>query len=455
MFKRMLIANRGEIAVRIIRACKELGIETVAIYSTVDKEALHVKLADEAICVGGPLAKDSYLNIENILSAALLTQCHAIHPGFGFLSENSKFVRLVNKCGLTFVGPSPEIIDMMGNKSKAREVVRNHDIPVVLGSDGTISSFEEGIKCAKKIGYPVLIKASNGGGGKGMRIATDEASFENAYFTTISEAKSSFGEEQVYLEKLITNPKHIEIQIIGDCHQNYVHLYERDCSIQRNYQKVIEEAPCKMLESHIRMKMANDAIRIAKAIGYNSVGTIEYIMDKNQNYYFIEMNTRIQVEHPITEMITGIDIVKEQIRVAAGHVLSFKQDEIKMNGYSIECRINAEDPFKGFRPTSGTIEAAIFPGGFGVRMDSSIYANCTISPFYDSMVGKLIVHGCDRQECIQKMRTALEELIITGIQTNVELHYLIFHQSEYIEGLFDTSFIESFLKELKENELCI
>ena len=442
MFKKVLVANRGEIAVRIIRACKVLGIETVAIYSTADKEALHVQLATHAVCVGGPQAKDSYLNIENILSAATLTGCDGIHPGFGFLSENSKFARLVEECGITFIGPRPDIIDIMGNKSKARETMMAHQVPTVPGSKSLISNVEEGLKEAVKIGYPVLIKAANGGGGKGMRIAFEASEFENAFHMATSEAKVNFGDEDVYLEKYVVNPKHIEFQIIGDNHGNYVHLYERDCSIQRNHQKVIEEAPCRALSSNVREKMAADSVKAARAIGYNNVGTIEFIVDADENYYFIEMNTRIQVEHPITEMITGIDIIKEQLRVASGHALSFKQEDVKINGYAIECRINAEDPDHNFRPCPGKIEKLIIPGGFGVRFDSHVHAGYTVTPNYDSMVGKLLVHQPTRPEAIDCMRRCLNEFKIEGIKTSVPLQLKILEHPDFQSGKIDTGFIE-------------
>jgi len=452
MFKKILIANRGEIAVRVIRAAKSLGIETVAIYSTADKDALHVQLASEAICVGGPLARDSYLNMENILSAALLTGCCAIHPGYGFLSENSKFARLIEEANLVFIGPKSEHIDMMGNKSEARKTMQKLGVPVVPGSDGPIASLEQGLECADKIGYPVLIKAAAGGGGKGMRIAEGRDSFKQAYELATNEAKASFGDEEVYLEKLIINPKHIEFQIIGDKHQNCVHLFERDCSVQRNHQKLIEEAPCRSLRDDVRKNMANHVIQAATAIGYSNAGTFEFIMDKDQNYYFIEMNTRIQVEHPVSEMITGIDIIKEQIRVAAGQPLSVKQEDIKVNGYSIECRINAEEPFNNFKPSAGRVDNLMTPGGFGVRFDTALYSGFVVPPFYDSMVAKLIVHGKNRLECIRKMRAALEELVIDGIGTNIELHYYIFHHLEFVKGNFDTGFIETFFLELEENQ---
>jgi acetyl-CoA carboxylase biotin carboxylase subunit len=453
MFKKILIANRGEIAVRIIRTCKEMGIKTVAIYSAADKYALHVQLADEAVCVGSALANASYLNIANILSAARLTKAEAIHPGFGFLSENSKFARLVSECNLVFIGPSADIISMMGNKSKARQLMIEQDVPVVPGSDQDVSTSVEGIKIARKIGYPVLIKATNGGGGKGMRVVYHEADFEDTFEVARQEAIASFGNGDLYIEKYIENPKHIEFQVIGDHHKNYIHLFERDCSVQRNHQKIIEEAPCRNLSDDVRQNMAADAIKIAEAIDYNNVGTIEFIVDCKQNYYFIEMNTRIQVEHPVTEMITGIDIVKEQIKIAAGHPLSFKQQELKVNGYAIECRINAEDPLANFMPAAGTIKNVVLPGGLGVRIDSMIYPDYAISPFYDSMILKLVVHGRNRLECIRKMRRALEELIIDGITTNREFHYYIMHDLDYVKGQIDTSFVAKFLDKLSNKEL--
>jgi len=452
MLKKILIANRGEIAVRIIRVCKELGIESVAIYSTAEADALHVQLADEAICVGGPRAGDSYLNMQNIISAACLTGCDGVHPGYGFLSENSKFARLVRECSLTFIGPSPEIIDLMGNKASARETMIAHGVPVVPGSDSVMTGVSEGLEWAKKVGYPVLIKAANGGGGKGMRVAYGADEFENAYKLATAEAKANFGDDTVYLEKYIENPKHIEIQVMGDHHQNYVHFYERDCSVQRNHQKVIEEAPCQALREEVRQSMIADALKAASAINYTNAGTVEFIMDKDQNYYFIEMNTRIQVEHPITEMITGVDLIKEQIRVASGYPLSVRQEDIKMKGYAIECRINAENSFNNFAPSSGAIENLVLPGGFGVRLDTCIFPKGKVSPFYDSMIGKLIVHGNNRLECIQKMRQALEEFIIEGVTTNIDFNYYLLHDPNYMNGTFDVGFIERLLKELKVNE---
>lgn len=450
MFKKILIANRGEIAVRIIRACKEMGIATVAIYATADKEALHVQLADEAICVGPAAATSSYLNMENILSAALLTKAEAIHPGFGFLSENPKFARLVQECGLTFIGPDPEVIEKMGDKARARQVCIEAGVPVVPGSAGNLETEEEALAVAAEIGYPVLIKATNGGGGKGMRVVEDPADFINLFHMAKTEAKANFGDDSVYLEKYVKNPKHIEFQLMGDNHGNHVHLFERDCSIQRNHQKMIEEAPCRGLSEKTRMKMAQDVIKLAKATNYNNAGTLEFIVDRDENYYFIEMNTRIQVEHPVTEMITGIDLIKEQIKVATGAKLSFTQADIKVNGYAIECRINAEDPMNNFMPSVGRIENLILPGGFGVRVDTMIYHHYNISPFYDSMILKLIVHGKNRLEAIKKMRRALEELFIDGITTNNEFHYYMMHHVDYVKGDFDTGFVGTFLEELKE-----
>ena len=449
MLKKILIANRGEIAVRISRVCKELGIASVAIYSTTERDALHVQLADEAICVGGPRAGESYLNMQNILSAACNTGCDAIHPGYGFLSENSKFARLVRECNLTFIGPSPEIIDLMGNKSSARAAMIAYGVPVVPGSESVMTGVSQGLEWAKKVGYPVLIKAANGGGGKGMRVAYSADEFENAYKIATAEAKANFGDDDVYLEKYIVNPKHIEIQIMGDQHENYVHFYERDCSVQRNHQKVIEEAPCQVLREEVRQSMIADALKVAAAINYTNAGTVEFILDQDQNYYFIEMNTRIQVEHPITEMITGVDLIKEQIRVASGYPLSVRQEDVQVNGYAIECRINAEDSFSNFSPSSGIIRNLALPGGFGIRLDTCIYSGGEVSPFYDSMIGKLIVHGDNRMECIYKMRRALEEFIIEGITTNIDFNYYLLHQPDYVNGSFDVGFIGSLMEELK------
>ena len=448
MFKKILIANRGEIAVRIIRCCKEMGIEAVAVYSSADATSLHVQLADEAYCIGPAKSSESYLNMENILSVATLSGCDAIHPGFGYLSENSTFARLVEKCGMTFIGPSGDVIDQMGNKSVARQMMIEAGVPVVPGSDGSIESVSQGKEIARKIGYPVLIKASAGGGGRGMRKCFKEEDFENAYLTAKAEAKACFGDDDMYMEKLILNPKHIEFQIMADNFGNVVHLGERDCSIQRRNQKLIEEAPSTALTPELRERMGQHAVQAAKAAGYRNAGTIEYVLDKEGNYYFIEMNTRIQVEHPITEMITGIDLVREQILIAANDPLSFRQEDVKLNGHSIECRINAENPKEGFRPCPGEVYGINLPGGFGVRVDSALYQGYKIPPTYDSMIAKLIVHGNTRDEAIHRMCRALEEMIVQGVDTNIDLHYMILQSEAFAKGDFDTSFIEKNLEKL-------
>lgn len=448
MFKKILIANRGEIAVRIIRTCHELGIETVAIYSTADASSLHVQLSDEAICVGGAKTSDSYLNMKNILMAATTLGCDAIHPGFGFLSENSTFARLVEECGMTFIGPSGDIIDLMGNKAAARELMIKAGVPVVPGSHGSVENIDEAKKIANEIGYPVLIKAAAGGGGRGMRKAFSEEELTHAYETAKAEAKACFGDDEMYIEKLIVDPKHIEFQILADDFGNVVHLGERDCSMQRRNQKMIEEAPSKALNPILREKMGNDAIKAAKAANYTNAGTIEFVLDKEGNYYFIEMNTRIQVEHPVTEMITGIDLIREQIRIASKQPLSFKQNEIKLNGHAIECRINAENYKQNFAPSPGIVDSLHIPGGLGVRIDTALYQGCQVSSHYDSMVAKVIVHGNNRLEAIRRMRRVLEELVINGIETTQELQYLILHHPEYIKGNFTTGFIEKHLDEM-------
>lgn len=450
MIRKILIANRGEIAVRVIRACKEMGIKTVAVYSTADKEALHVELADESICIGGPRARDSYLNMSNIISAATLTGCDAIHPGFGFLSENSKFARLVKKCGLEFIGPSPDVIDKMGNKSEARKLMIKAKVPVVPGSKGVVDNVDEGLKIADSIGYPVLIKASNGGGGKGMRIADSHEAFTDAFYTAKAEAKANFGDDDVYIEKVILNPKHVEVQIVGDKHGNICHLFERDCSIQRRRQKMMEEAPCFILSENTKKSLYEDALKASRAVGYDSVGTIEFIVDSNENYYFIEMNTRIQVEHPISEIISGVDIVKTQIRIAMGLKLQFKQEDLHINGYALECRINAEDINRDFAPCPGKIDFMHLPGGNGIRIDSACYSGYEISPYYDSMILKIICYAPTRLEVIRKMRRALEELIIDGVNTNTDYLYWILHSPEFIGGSYNTGFIEQFQKEIND-----
>ncbi len=448
MFHKVLIANRGEIAVRIIRACKELGIETVAVYSEADRNALHVQLADKAVCIGPAKSSESYLNMKNILSAATVLGVDAIHPGFGFLSENATFARLVKTCGITFIGPEGDVIDKMGNKSAARALMKEAGVPVVPGSDGRVDTLEEERQTAQEIGFPVLIKASAGGGGRGMRKAFTPEEFDQAYTAARAEAKACFNDDDVYLEKLILNPKHIEFQIMADGFGNVVHLGERDCSIQRRNQKLIEEAPSTALTPELRSRMGAHAVQAAKAADYCNAGTIEYVLDKEGNYYFIEMNTRIQVEHPITEMITGIDLVREQIRVAAGEPLSFRQEDVRLNGHAIECRINAENPREDFRPCPGVVSGINLPGGFGVRVDSALYQGYKIPPTYDSMIAKLIVHGHNREEAIVRMCRALEEMIVQGVDTNIDLHYMILQSEAFAKGDFDTGFIEKYLKEL-------
>ena len=420
MIKKLLIANRGEIAIRIIRTCKEMGIKTVAVYSQADAESLHVQLADEAVCIGAPRAVDSYLNMNNIIQAACSTGCDAIHPGFGFLSENPDFARLVEQCGLIFVGPSADIIEKLGNKSTAKRIMKEAGVPVVPGSKDVVETVEEGLERAKEITYPLIIKASAGGGGRGMRIVHSEDEFVNAFNSAKSEAKACFNNDEVYMEKFIEDPKHIEVQLIGDHFGNVIHLYERDCSFQRRNQKLVEEAPCFTLSDDIRTRMTNDAVKACKAVGYDSVGTIEFLLDKHGNYYFMEMNTRIQVEHPITEMICNIDIVKQQIKIAENQRLNIKQEDVKINGYAMECRINAENTKEDFKPSPGKITFLNLPGGRGVRNETGVYNGYTIPPFYDAMIIKVITFAPTRLECIKKMRIALEELIIEGIDTNIE-----------------------------------
>lgn len=423
MIHKILIANRGEIAVRIIRACRELGIQSVAVYSEADKDALHTQLADEAICIGPAPSKDSYLNMENIISATINTGAQAIHPGFGFLSENQKFAKLCEECNITFIGPSSEIIRKMGNKTEARNTMIEAGVTVIPGWNQNVESVEEGKEIAAKLGYPVIVKAALGGGGKGMRVAQNSEEFENAYLTARKEAGAAFGDDSVYMEHFIENPRHVEVQILADSYGNVVHLGERDCSIQRNHQKFIEEAPCKAISEELRARMGEQAVKAAKAVGYENAGTIEFLLENEKDFYFMEMNTRIQVEHPVTEWITGVDLIKEQIKIASKEKLSFTQEEVKMEGHSIECRINAENPEKNFRPSPGKIENLYLPGGKGIRMDTAIYSGYEIPPYYDSMIAKLIVHGTTREEALRKMRSALGEVIIEGIDTNVDYLY--------------------------------
>ena len=442
MFQKIFIANRGEIAVRIIRACRELGIRTVAVYSEADREALHAQLADEAICIGPAPAADSYLDMERIISACIAVKADAIHPGFGFLSENSKFARMCRKCHITFIGPSPEIIDRMGNKSEARNTMSKAGVPVVPGTKEPVKDVQTARHFAREIGYPVMIKASSGGGGKGMRIAESDLDFAENFQMAQMESMRGFGDDTMYIEKYVKDPKHIEFQIIADKFGNVVQLGERDCSIQRNHQKVIEESPCAILNEKLRKEMGETAVRAAKAAHYENAGTIEFLLDKDRNYYFIEMNTRIQVEHPVTEMVSGVDLIKEQIYVAAGMPLSVTQEDIRLNGHAIECRINAENPEKNFMPCPGTIGQVHLPGGFGVRVDTAVYSGYEIPPYYDSMIAKVIVHDITRAGAIHKMRSTLGELILEGITTNVDFQYEILNNRDFCAGDFDTSFIE-------------
>jgi len=441
MIKKVLIANRGEIAVRIIRACREMGIETVAVYSEADREALHTKLADEAVCIGPAASSESYLSMDRIISATIVTGADAIHPGFGFLSENSRFAELCEQCNITFIGPDSEVIAKLGNKQEARNTMAAAGVPVIPGSTEPIFNARTGAAIAEEIGYPVIVKAALGGGGKGMRIADSPEEFERSFQTAQKETQSAFGDNTMYIEHFVQHPRHIEFQILADQYGNVVHLGERDCSIQRNHQKMIEESPSIALSEELRERMGEAAVRAAKAAGYQNAGTIEFLLEKNGNFYFMEMNTRIQVEHPVTEWVTGIDLIKEQIRIASGRKLAFTQEDIHLRGHAIECRINAENPGKGFRPSPGTITDMYLPGGKGIRIDSAIYSGYTIPPYYDSMVAKLIVWAKNRGEAIRKMQSALGEVIIEGIDTNVDYQYEILGRPDYLSGDIDIEFI--------------
>ncbi len=439
---KILIANRGEIAVRIIRACKEMNIKTVAIYSEADKNALHTRLADEAICIGPAEPQKSYLNIKNIIEAAYITGADSIHPGFGFLSENAQFAKICEESNIKFIGPSSKVIDLLGNKSNSKELMKEAGVPVIPGSDGSVKGLKDAVIIAEKIGYPVMLKAAAGGGGKGIRIANNKEELETNYNIVKQEAKISFNDDEIYIEKFIKNPRHVEIQILADEHGNVVHLGERDCTIQRKHQKLIEETPSTVVDEKLRNKMGNAAVKAAKIAGYTSCGTVEFLVDSDKNFYFMEMNTRIQVEHPITEMRTGIDIVKEQIRIVAGEELKFKQKEIEFRGHSIECRINAENPNKNFMPSPGQIKEINLPGGNGIRIDTAIYNGYIIPPNYDSMIAKIIVFGNTRNEAIAKMKRALEELVIDGVDTNRDFLFSIIKNPNFIRGNYDTSFID-------------
>ena len=444
MFTKILVANRGEIAVRIIRACREMGIKTVAVYSEADRDSLHTLLADEAICIGPAPSDKSYLNMERIISATVAMKAEAIHPGFGFLSENARFAELCEKCSITFIGPSADLINKMGNKSEARKTMMEAGVPVVPGSKEPVYKVEDAKAMAEEIGYPVMIKASSGGGGKGMRISYGPDDFEANFLNAQMESVKGFSDDTMYLERYIEKPRHIEFQIMADKQGHVVHLGERDCSIQRRHQKVLEESPSIAISGELRRKMGETAVRAAKAVGYENAGTIEFLLDKNKNFYFMEMNTRIQVEHPVTEMVTGMDLIKEQIRIAAGELLSVTQDQVRIQGHAIECRINAENPAKNFMPCPGKITNVHTPGGNGVRVDSHIYCDYRVPPNYDSMLLKLIVHGKDRESAIAKMRSALGELVIEGIETNLDFQYEILNHEAFGQGDTDTHFIPTY-----------
>jgi acetyl-CoA carboxylase biotin carboxylase subunit len=445
MLKKVLIANRGEIAVRIIRACRALGIKTVAVYSTADRQALHVYLADEAVCIGPPAPRDSYLNTTAILAAAEGTGADAIHPGYGFLSENATFAKLCRDNGIIFIGPTPEVIDRMGNKSQARRTMMDAGVPVTPGCRDSFHDAGAAFKAAKELGWPIMIKASSGGGGKGMRVSESADDFLDQFNIAQRESQNAFGDNTMYLERAVLNPRHVEVQIMADNHGHVVALGERDCSIQRNHQKMIEECPSPAISPELRKHMMDDAVKAARAVGYTSAGTIEFLLDRNGNYYFMEMNTRVQVEHCVTEFCTHTDIVREMLCVAAGEELSFTQDDVRMDGHAIECRVNAEIPEKNFMPSPGTITQTHLPGGNGVRVDTAIYDGYTVSPYYDSLIAKVIVRGRDRREAIAKMRTALEEMVIVGVDTNLDFQYSIMENKTFCEGKADTGFIEKFL----------
>jgi acetyl-CoA carboxylase biotin carboxylase subunit len=443
VFKKILIANRGEIALRIIRACKEMGIKTVAVHSTADANSLHVRFADQSVCIGPPKSSDSYLNVPSIISAAEITDTEAIHPGYGFLAENASFAEVCNSTGIRFIGPSPESIKLMGDKAKARETAQKAGVPVLPGSKGVVTEESSAIEIARELGFPVIVKAAAGGGGKGMRVVMEETDFANAFVMAQAEALAAFSNADVYIEKYILQPRHIEIQIMADEKGNIVYLGERECSIQRRHQKLIEEAPSVIVDEGLRREMGEMAVAIAKTVRYRNAGTIEFLMDENRNYYFMEMNTRIQVEHPVTEMVTGIDLVKEQIRVASGLPLTVTQDEIQVKGHSIECRINAEDPEK-FTPCPGTITAFNPPGGLGVRVETAAYTQYVIPPYYDSMIAKLIVHAATRDEAIMRMRRALDEFIIEGVKTTIPMHKNILADPDFQKGAISTKFMERY-----------
>lgn len=449
MFKKILIANRGEIAVRIIRACRELGIRCVAVYSTADASSLHAQIADEAICIGPPATKDSYLNMNAIIQAAINTGAEAIHPGFGFLSENAEFAKLCEKSGIVFIGPSYKSIEMLGDKAAAKETMAAAGVPVIPGSEGAVKSIEEAKEIAEKCGYPILVKASAGGGGRGIRRVDSPDDLESQIVAAQQEAKNFFGDDTVYIEKFLINPHHVEIQIIADRHGHTIYLGERDCSMQRRNQKILEECPSPIVSEELRRKMGEAAVTAAEQCGYYNAGTIEFLVDENRDFYFMEMNTRIQVEHPITEEVTGFDLVKAQIEVAYGMPLSIQQEDVQLRGHAIECRINAENPEQNFRPSPGTINALYVPGGPGIRIDGAVYQGYTITPHYDSMISKLIVHGKDRKEAIMKMRWALSEFIVSGVDTNIDFQLEIIKTPEFISGSYDNGFLTRYTEKKK------
>lgn len=441
MFNKILIANRGEIAIRIMRACRELGIKTVAVYSAADKTALHAMIADEAVCIGPAASKDSYLNTKAIIAACELTHAEAIHPGYGFLSENANFARLCDKCGIKFIGPTPEVMDAMGDKANAKRTMAAAGVPIVPGSDGVVPNIEEAKRLCAEIGYPVMVKASAGGGGRGIRLVEREEELEAQYTAAQQEALQFFGNDEVYIEKFIADPRHVEIQLLADEHGSVIHLGERECSLQRKNQKLLEESPSPIMTPDLRERMGSAAAAAARACGYRNAGTIEFLVDGDRNFYFMEMNTRIQVEHPVTELVTGIDLVKAQIRIAAGEKLWLTQEDVKISGHAIECRINAEDPRHSFRPCPGRIQSLHVPGGFGVRIDSAVYAGCEITPYYDSMIGKMLVTAPTREEAIMKMRVALSEFIIEGVETNIDFQLCLLKDEDFEKGNFDIGFL--------------
>lgn len=449
MFKKILIANRGEIAVRIIRACRELGVRSVAVYSTADRESLHAQIADEAVCIGPPATKDSYLNMNAVIQAAVNSGAEAIHPGFGFLSENAEFARLCEKSGIVFIGPSYKSIEMLGDKAAAKETMAAAGVPVIPGSKGAVRSIDEAKRVAEKCGYPVLVKASAGGGGRGIRRVDKAEDLESQIIAAQQEAKNFFGDDTVYIEKFLVNPHHVEIQIMADKNGSVIYLGERDCSMQRRNQKILEECPSPIVSPELRKRMGKAAVTAAKECGYYNAGTIEFLVDANRDFYFMEMNTRIQVEHPITEEVTGFDLVKAQIEVACGLPLRIKQSDVKLTGHAIECRINAENPAQNFRPSPGRIRALYVPGGPGIRIDSAVYQGYTITPYYDSMISKLIAHGADRDEAIRKMRWALSEFIVDGVDTNIDFQLEIIKQPEFLGGDYDNGFLTRYMEAKK------